>query len=138
MLRYPVTLTPDGDTLLVTCPDLPEVTTFGNDEAEALVHAADAIATALKGRISARQPIPLPSKSEGPAAYLSALTWMKLLLHQAMLEGGIRKADLSRHLRVHQPQVDRLLDLDHDSRVDQIEAALRACGKTLSIEIRAA
>lgn len=138
MLKYPVTFTPDGDTLLVTCPDFPEVTTFGTDEADATVHASDAIATAMKGRISARQPIPRPSRSEGPFAYLPTLTWMKILLHKAMLDDGIRKADLGRRLGVHQPQVDRLLDLDHDSRIDQIEAALKACGKMLSIEMHAA
>lgn len=138
MLRYPVTLTPDGDTLLVTAPDLPEVTTFGEDEADALVRAADAIATALQGRIAARQAIPAPSMKEGPSVQVPALTWMKLLLHRAMLDGGIRKAELGRRLGVHQPQIDRLLDLDHDSRIDQIEAALKACGLELLIETRAA
>jgi predicted RNase H-like HicB family nuclease len=53
MLSYPVKLTPDDNgTILVTAPDLPEVSTFGADKADALVRAADAIATALKGRIS--------------------------------------------------------------------------------------
>ena len=41
---YPVVLTPDdNDTLLVTCPALPEVTTFGEDKADALRHAVDAL-----------------------------------------------------------------------------------------------
>jgi hypothetical protein len=34
--------------------------------------------------------------------------------------------------------VDRLLDLMHNSRLDQLEAAFRALGKQLSIEIREA
>ena len=34
---YPVELAPDGDTLLVTSPDFPELTTFGTDEADALL-----------------------------------------------------------------------------------------------------
>ena len=59
MLSYPVKLTPDDNgTILVTAPDLPEVSTFGADKADALVRAADAIATALKGRIRAREAIP--------------------------------------------------------------------------------
>jgi antitoxin HicB len=57
-LDYRVLLTPDDNgTLLVTCPDLPEVTTFGSNKAEALRHARDAIEEA----IAARADIPLPS-----------------------------------------------------------------------------
>ena len=34
-VRYLIKLEPDdNDTLLVTCPALPEVATFGNDEAD--------------------------------------------------------------------------------------------------------
>jgi antitoxin HicB len=55
-----------------------------------------------------------------------------------MRESGIKKADLARKLNVHMPQIDRLLDLNHASRLDQIEAALRALGKELVIEVRAA
>ena len=41
MLRYPVKLTPDDNgTILVTAPDLPEVSTFGEDATNALVRAA--------------------------------------------------------------------------------------------------
>ena len=36
MLSYPVKLTPDDNgTILVTAPDLPEVSTFGADKADA-------------------------------------------------------------------------------------------------------
>ncbi len=139
MLRYPVVLTPDDDgTLLVICPDLPEVTSFGADEADALVHGADAVATALKGRITARQPVPAPGAPTGHAVALSALTALKLELYRAMQDSGIRKADLVRRLQVHPPQVDRLLDLDHESRLDQIEAALAACGREIVVTTQAA
>jgi antitoxin HicB len=141
MLRYPVKLSRDTNgTLLVTSPDFPEVSTFGDDEADALVHAADAIATAMKGRISDRKAIPRPSvaKRGHRLAVLSALTWAKLELYRAMLETGTRKADLARRLKVHNPQIDRLLDLDHDSRLDQIENAARAMGRELRIEMHPA
>jgi antitoxin HicB len=62
MIRYPVKLTRDSDgSLLVTAPDLPEVASFVADEADALVHAADAIATALQSRIGDRKDIPATS-----------------------------------------------------------------------------
>jgi antitoxin HicB len=139
MLRYPVKLTKDDNgTLLVTCPDIPEVSTFGDDEPEALVHAADAIATALQGRITDRKPIPEPSapKRGHRMAVLPALTAAKLALYRAMIETGTRKTELARRLHVHPPQVDRLLDLDHDSRLDQIENAARAMGREMHIELR--
>jgi hypothetical protein len=47
-----------------------------------------------------------------------------------------RQAELARRLNCHLPQIDRLLDLDHASRLDQLESALRAVGKHLHIDIR--
>jgi antitoxin HicB len=41
-------------------------------------------------------------------------------------------------LNCHLPQVDRLLDLRHASRLDQLEAAFRVLGKRLTLEIREA
>ena len=53
--RYLIKLEPDdNDTLLVTCPALPEVTTFGEDEADALRHAgSNAIASAATHSVPA-------------------------------------------------------------------------------------
>jgi antitoxin HicB len=140
-MRYPVKIKPDTNgTLLVTAPDFPEVGTFGDDEADAVARAADAIATAIQGRIAAGQRIPPPSTAKRGQAtvILPALTWAKLELFRVMLATGTRKADLARRLGVHAPQIDRLLDLDHKSRLDQIENAARAMGRELHIELRPA
>jgi antitoxin HicB len=59
----------------------------------------------------------------------------KLALHELMIRTGTRKADLARKLGIHAPQIDRLLDLDHESRLDQIDNAVRALGKELEIRI---
>jgi len=139
MLRYPIKLAKDDNgTLLVTAPDFPEVTTFGKNEADALLHAADAIATAMQGRITDRKQIPEPSppKRRQRLVGLPAIVAAKLALYRAMLETNTRKADLAHKLGVHGPQVDRLLDLDHDSRLDQIENAARAMGREIHIELR--
>ena len=50
-----------------------------------------------------------------------------------MTEQGIRKAELARRLGWHMPQVDRLFDLRHTSKFDQIESAARSLGKTVEI-----
>lgn len=62
MMDYPVTLTPDADTLLVSFPDFREAHTFGGDEADPLEHARDALATIIDAYIKDRRPVPKPSR----------------------------------------------------------------------------
>jgi antitoxin HicB len=52
-----------------------------------------------------------------------------------MRTARVSKAELGRRLNCHMPQVDRLLDLRHASRLDQLEAAFHALGKQLSIQV---
>src|SRR5438094_1588969 len=113
MLRYPVKLTPDDNgTILVAAPDLPEVSTFGEDRADALVRAADAIATALQGRISARQRIPAPSplRRGQHLVRLPTIVAAKLELHRAIIETKTRRTDLAKKLGIPAAQVGRLLE----------------------------
>ena len=136
MVRYPVVLEPDDNgTLLVTFPDFPEAQTFGNDREEALTHASDALATIVDGYIRARRPLPAPSAIRDDAAELSALMSAKVELYKAMQALGVTKSDLGRRLNWHLPQVDRLLDLNHGSQVDQLDAAVQALGGRLTVTI---
>lgn len=137
MLRYPVKLERDTNgTILVSFPDVLEAHTFGDDREEGLARAVDALETAFMGYIEDRQAIPKPSPlKRGPYVMLPALTEAKLALYSAMRTGRITKTELARRLNCHLPQVDRLLDLRHGSRLDQLEAAFRALGKHLSVQI---
>jgi antitoxin HicB len=137
MLRYPVRLERDTNgTILAGFPDVPEAHTFGTDREEALARAVDALETAFIGYMEDRRAIPDPSSfKRGPYAALPALTEAKLALYSAMRAGRIGKAELARRLNCHLPQVDRLLNLRHGSRLDQLEAAFRALGKELSVQI---
>ncbi|MBX3501700.1 MAG: type II toxin-antitoxin system HicB family antitoxin [Alphaproteobacteria bacterium] len=138
-LSYRVTLTPDdNDTVLVTCPDLPEVTTFGDDADDARLRAVDAIEEALAARIARREPIKAPTRGKGPLVTLPALTALKVELYRAALKDNVRKAELARRLSVHAPQVDRLFDLTHDSKLEQIESAFRALGRRIVVGIEKA
>jgi len=138
MFDYPVTLTPDDGSVLVTFADVPEAITFGADEDEALLHAVDALETGLSFYVDARKPLPFPSKPQRGQKTVrpGALEGAKLGLYQAMMEQGLRKADLARRLGWHLPQVDRLFALDHASRFDQIESAARALGRRVEVEVR--
>jgi antitoxin HicB len=135
---YPVVLEPDDNgTLRIRCPDLPEVTTWGEDEEDALRHAADAVEEALAARIAHRDDIPEPSAARGwPVVSLPPLTDAKVALYRAARSAGISKAELGRRLGWHAPQIDRLFDLNHHSRIEQIDQALRALGKRLIVGVR--
>jgi len=137
MFCYPVTFTPDDNgTILVTFPDIPEAVSFGDDEDDALLRAVDALESMLVAKMVDREDIPTPSSTDdGPYVRLSALTTAKILLYQVMKQQNIRKAELARRLGWHAPQADRLLDLNHASRLDQIERALAVLGKHLDVSV---
>jgi antitoxin HicB len=120
---------------MVTFPDFPEAQTFGEDDADALAHASDALATIVDGYIRARRTLPAPSAISGHAAELSPLMSAKVELYNGMQSLGVTKSDLGRRLHWHQPQVDRLLNLTHSSQVDQLDAAAKALGGTLKMAI---
>ena len=139
MLRYPVILEPDtNDTILVSFPDFPEAHTFGDDENEALARAVDLLEDVLADHIENRREIPPPSKARkrDRLVTLPVLTEAKVRLYGEMRTSGIRQAELARRLGCHMRQVDRLLDLSHASRLDQIEAAFAALNKRIVIEIQ--
>lgn len=138
MLRYPIELTPDDNgTFLVTCPDLPEVTTFGEDVEAATAHASGAIEEALAARAASGQEIPEPSASGRHSAVVGTRVELKILLHRRLRAAGLTRADLQRRLGWQRESVDRLFRFDHASRLDQVDAALRAMGAEIRIETRA-
>ena len=132
MLAYPITLEDDDGTLLATSTDFPELTTFGDDREEAIARAAHALEEAIAARIHDRRDIPTPSRGEAYAV-LPTLTSVKVMLYQGMREQGVGKAELARRLGWHMPQVDRVLDVQHRSRLDQMDAALGAIGRQLHV-----
>lgn len=147
MLAFPVELHPDdNDTIFVTCPFLPEVKTFGESRDDAMRHAVDAIEEAIAGRMARWEDIDiLPNTDTFKLAVadervvkLPLQAVMKLLLFLACKQEGISRAELARRLDWHREQVDRLFRLDHASRIDQIDAAITAVGRTFDLELLAA
>jgi antitoxin HicB len=118
----------DNGTVLVTFPDWPEAHTFGETEEEALERAPAALASVIDAYIKARRPLKAPSMGPGPYVPIPSLTVAKMELHDEMLHRKISKSELARRLCAHPPQVDRLLDVHHASRLDQLERAFEALG----------
>ena len=135
---YPVLLDPDdNDTVLASFPDFGEGATFGDDEADALMHALDLLETIIMARMRAREDIPLPSSARGrPTVSLPAVIAAKVALYRTMRDAGVHKAELARRCGWHAPQVDRLLDIAHNSRMDHLERALAVLGKRIQITLR--
>ena len=138
MRAYPAALISDPDGgFTVTFRDVPEAITEGDTREEALLRAEDALVSALAMYIAAKEPLPTPSEPEADERMvpLPALGMAKTALYDAMREQGVGRAELARRLRWHLPQVSRLLDLRHASRMEHVEAALAALGLRLIVDV---
>jgi antitoxin HicB len=138
MRAYPATLIPDLDGgFTVTFRDVPEAITEGDSREEALLRAEDALESALAMYVAAKEALPAatPAQSGETMVPLSALGMAKAALYEAMREQGVGRAELARRLRWHLPQIARVLDLRHASKMEQIEAALAALGLRLIIDV---
>jgi antitoxin HicB len=144
MLQFRVVLEPDdNNTLLVTSPDLPGMVTFGNSRADALHRAVGAIEEWLAATIHDKEKIPLPRiparlKANEGIVRLPTMTALKVQLYTTMRQEGVTVAELARRLGWHRNSADRLFDLNHASKLSQIEAAAEALGKTVDVAIEAA
>ena len=134
MLRYPVRLTAEGEHVLVDFPDFPEAHTFAETREEALTRASDALLTVIDAYMKDRQRLPQPSKGR-VMVDVPPLAVPKIGLYSAMREKRITKAELGRRLGWHMPQVDRILDVHHASRMDRLEQALQAVDRRLEVTV---
>lgn len=135
---YPVTLSrDDNDTILVRFPDFPEAQTFGDHRADALARAVDALETVVDAYMRDRRPVPSPraAKRGQPTVALSLMAGLKVSIYRAMRDQRITKTKLAKSLHWHLPQVDRLLNIRHQSKLGQLEAAAKALGKTLDLTL---
>jgi antitoxin HicB len=138
---YPCALHEDEEGgFTVEFPDVPEAITGAWSRREALDLAQDALATALSAYVHARRDIPHPSR-RAPGQHLVAVPPVvaaKLSLYQAMRREKMTNVALAAQLGISESAVRKLLDPDRRSHIGQVEAALKALGRALVIEDRAA
>lgn len=137
-MSYPVTLKNyQGGQIGVFFADVPEAITAGTNEAEALDRAQDALTVALSSYLDDGRPLPVPSKAKRgqPMIVLPPRVAIKLAIHEAMCQQGVTQAALGELLRIDGRQVRRILDLDHESKLSQLEAALAALGLRASVTV---
>src|SRR5450432_1760877 len=139
LFSYPAKFTAAGDgRVLVEFVDLPHVVTDGEDEREAMEEAMDALGSDLSIRLSRREEIPTPSAAKRGQRLVPVPLWLapKLALYLAMRDREINNSELARRLGVHERMVRRMLDPEHASKAEKIQAALSALGKQMTVEVR--
>jgi antitoxin HicB len=136
MRGYPVNLRKDGKFILVTFPDIPEAITQGDNRAHALEMAKEALELSMEFYFDDMRPIPPPSapRRGQPVVELPVSVAAKVLLLNEMLRQKVRPIDLARRIGTTKQEVNRLTDLKHTTKIDRIDAALRALGKRLILD----
>lgn len=128
---------PEGG-FIVTFPDVPEAITFGDDLADARTSAAEALGLALRGYLVLGRPLPKAvAKRKGLVAVpVNAATALKLAVVEAFNASGLSKSELARRLGKAEGEARRILDPDHPTKVQALEAALAALGKEIVVSVR--
>lgn len=132
-MRYPVKFEHDETGWCVSFPDIPEALTGGDTREEALSLAQDALVTAFDFYFEDRRPVPMPSSDGEEFIDVPASVAAKVLLLNAMIATGTTPAELARRLGTRPQEVNRIVTLNHATKIDTIEAALKALGKRLEI-----
>src|SRR5215831_15244313 len=124
--------------VLVEFTDLPRVATDGADEREAMQEAMDALGSDLSIRLSRREQIPMPSPTKRGQRMVPVPFWLapKLALYLAMRDQGVSNSELARRLGVHERVIRRMLDPEHATKAEKIQAALAVLGKQMTVEVR--
>ena len=121
----------------VTFPDVPEAIGAGDDREEALASAREVLADALLTYPERGIDLPAPATRErglvpvAPSAQVAA----KLAVWQAWRASGISKSDLARRLGLAEGEARRILDPDHPTSLQRLEAALHALGKQMVVSV---
>jgi antitoxin HicB len=128
----------DDGRVMVEFLDLPRVATDSKDAREAMEEAIDALGSELSIRLSRREPIPAPSVARRGQRLVPVPLWLapKLALFIAMRDQQVSNSDLARSLGVHVRVVRRMLDPQHATRAEKIQAALAMLGKQMTVEVR--
>ena len=136
--QYPVKLTTSKEGgYVVTCRDLPQLTTQGEDERDALEQAADAMDEVFATYMIEGIDFPGPSKAKRREHLVAppAETLAKAALYIAMRQAGISKIQLARQLGVDEKEVRRLLDPHYGSKLPRIAQAISLLGQRLVIDL---
>ncbi|QTF10458.1 hypothetical protein HC231_22950 [Brenneria izadpanahii] len=139
MFNYPALVSFDEDSgqYEILYRDFKNLTSTAFTEEDIVLEAARWLTEIIGEYIDSRIPIPQPSalQHDEIRIHLPVLVNLKAALHNAMIQTGTRKADLARKLNQKGPQIDRLLDVNHASKIETLEQALYLLGYEVSVSV---
>ena len=137
-MRFPAKFTPEPEGgFTVTFRDIPEAITHGDTMEEAISMAEDALITSMDFYFENKRSVPLPSKPKRGEHIIELPISIaaKVFLLNAMLESKVKNTDLAKQLGITRSGINRLLDLNHATKIDRISDALKILGKTLTVTV---
>lgn len=143
-MQYLAKFIEDGDGFIVTFPDVPEAMTHGKDRAEARANAVEALELALLGAYFA-QAHAFPKATRRPHQGGSS-EWIsmppsavaKMAFIDAFKASSMTRVALAARLGKSEAEVRRMLNPTYGSKINTLEAGLRALGRRLVVTVEAA
>ena len=136
-MLYPAKFDLDDGCYVVTFRDIPEALSQGYSLDEAKEMALDALITAMDFYFDDQKTVPAPSEPQD-GEYLIELPisiWSKILLLNTMLEARISQTDLAKQMNKSRQEMQRIIDLNHNTKIDTIVDALKILGKHPTLTI---
>ena len=121
--------------LLVSFPDFPTAHTDGAGGNEAMEEAIDCLGSSIAFAMADKAEVPKPSRLKRGQKLVPVPLWIvgKLALYWTIREIGISQSELARRLNVRETVVRRMLNPNHDTRPEKLQAALEALGKRVVV-----
>ncbi|WP_321336491.1 type II toxin-antitoxin system HicB family antitoxin [Breoghania sp.] len=137
-LQYPAILEPgDESGIVVTFPDVPEAITQGDDTADAIEQAEEALGLALTTYPERGKRLPAPSPCAPGQVMIAVEPSMaaKIAVLDAFAAAGVTKTALANTLGVSEKEIRMRMDPFHRTKIGPLAATLEALGKRLVIGI---
>jgi antitoxin HicB len=129
---YPAIFSRDEDgRVLASFPDFPGAHTDGANATEAMEQAIDCLGSVIAFAMADKVDIPKPARLKRGQKLVPVPLWIvaKLALYWAIRERGMSQSELARRLKVRETIVRRMLDPNHETRQEKMQAALGELGK---------
>jgi len=136
-MKYPAKLKKQKEGFLVTFRDIPEALTEGSTYEEAIEMAEDALTTAMDFYFEDNRQVPKPSqpKKDEILIELPLSVATKVLLLNTLIQERVSQVDLAKRMGIKPQQVTRIVDLEHRTKIDTVQQAFKALGKTIDIHV---